>query len=72
MMNLVSDNYDHVLVDIPRQIDPITFQAIERAASINIVMQQTLSDLRYTRQVLSLLRDQGMPNNRLRVIVNRY
>ena len=72
MMNLVSDNYDHVLVDIPRQIDPITFQAIERAASINIVMQQTLSDLRYTRQVLSLLRDQGLPNNRLRVIVNRY
>ena len=72
LLNLVCDRYEYVLVDIPRQIDPITFQAIEMASVVNIVMQQALSDLRYARQILYLLRDQGIPNERLRVVLNRF
>ena len=72
LLNLVCSRYEHVLVDIPRQIDPITFQAIERAARVCIVMQQSLSDLRYTRQIINLLRDQGIANEKLMIVVNRH
>ncbi len=72
LLNLVCSRYEHVLVDIPRQIDPITFQAIERASRVCIVMQQSLSDLRYTRQIINLLRDQGIANEKLMIIVNRH
>lgn len=72
LINLVCEKYDQVLVDIPRQVDPITFQAIEKASHVNIVMQQTLSDLRYTQQIIKLLREQGISNDRMRVIVNRH
>jgi len=72
LFNLVCDRYRHVLVDIPRQIDPVTFQAIERASNIRIVMQQTLSDLRHARQIVGLLRDQGVANDKLGIIVNRH
>ena len=72
LFNQITDQYKYVLVDVPRQIDPITYQAMEMAGSVNIVMQQNLSDLRYARQVMRLLRDQGLPNERLRVLVNRF
>ena len=72
LFNQVTDQYKYVLVDVPRQIDPITYQAMEMAGSVNIVMQQTLSDLRYARQVIQLLRDQGLPNERMRILVNRF
>lgn len=72
LFNVLNDQYDFVLFDVPRQIDPINFQAIEQAASVCIVMQQTISDLRYAKQIVSLLRDQGLPNDRLRVVVNRH
>ena len=72
LFNQITDQYKYVLVDVPRQIDPITYQAMEMAGSVNIVMQQTLSDLRYARQIIRLLRDQGLPTERLRVLVNRF
>ena len=72
LFNLLNDQYDYVLFDVPRQIDPITFQAIEQSACVCVVMQQTLSDLRYAKQIFSLLRDQGLPNDRLRVLINRH
>lgn len=72
LFNQITDQYKYVLVDVPRQIDPITYQAMEMAGSVNIVMQQTLSDLRYARQVIRLLRDQGIPNERLRILINRF
>lgn len=72
LLNLACDRYDHILIDVPRQIDPITFQAIEMSSRVSIVMQQTLCDLRHARQIISLLRDQGLPNERLRILVNRH
>lgn len=72
LLNLACDRYDHILIDIPRQIDPISFQAIELSIHVCVVMQQSLSDLRYVRQVTSLLRDQGLPNDRVQIIVNRH
>lgn len=72
LFNLIGDQYDQIIVDIPRQLDPITYQAIDMAENICIVMQQTLSDLRSTRQIIGLLRDQGLPQDRLCIIVNRH
>lgn len=72
LFNLISDRYDQIVVDIPRQLDPITYHAVEMASEVCIVMQQTLSDLRQTRQIIGLLRDQGVPADRLRVVINRF
>ena len=72
LLNLLQSRYDHIIADMTRMIDPINFQAIERASRVCIVMQQNLAGLRYTRQFVGLLRDQGVPNDRLSVLVNRY
>ena len=72
LFNLISDRYDHIVVDIPRQLDPITYRAVEMADEVCIVIQQTLSDLRQSRQIIGLLRDQGVPADRLRIVVNRF
>lgn len=72
LLNLVLSHYSHVVVDIPKHIDPISFQAIEKAKKICIVLQQNLSDLRQARQIVGLLKDQGVANDRIILVVNRF
>lgn len=72
LLNVVCGRYDHIIVDVPRQIDPISFQALERASRVCVVMQQTLSDLCQAQQVVSLLRDQGIANEKIMIVVNRH
>ena len=72
LLNVVCSRYDQIIVDVPRQIDPISFQALERASRVCVVMQQTLSDLCQAQQVISLLRDQGIANEKIMILVNRH
>ena len=72
LFNLLLGRYDYVVVDCPRHIDPVTFQAIERAKDICIVMQQEIADLRFARQMIALVRDQGIQNEKIKLLVNRH
>lgn len=73
LLNVVRDNYEQVVVDMPRQIDDVTAAVYERADRILLVMQQELANLRDAARLRSILvRELGIPRDRLVVVVNRY
>jgi len=69
---LISERYAHVIVDLPRSIDPVTFYALERAEKICVIVQQTLSDMRIAHQYIRLLLDQGISSERIYIVINRH
>jgi len=72
LFELISAKYTHVLVDLPRSIDPLTFYALERANKICVIVQQTLSDMRIANQYIRLLLDQGIASDSICIIINRH
>lgn len=73
LLNVVKKNYDRVVVDLPRQIDDVTAAVYERADRVLLVMQQELTCLRDAARLRNILvRELGLPEDRLTVVVNRY
>jgi pilus assembly protein CpaE len=73
VLNLASGNYDQLIVDLPRQIDPLTSSVIERADSVMVVMQQSLTHIRDAKRLLQLIGNElGVPRQATDVVVNRY
>ncbi len=65
--------YDQVVVDLPRQMDPLTAAALTRADRVCIVMQQELTHLRDATRLAGILKgDLSVPENHIDLIVNRY
>ena len=64
---------EHVVVDMPRNIDEFNAQIISRASRIVLVVQQSLPHVQDATRWQQLLRDQlGISSDNLLVLVNRY
>ncbi|RKZ57315.1 MAG: pilus assembly protein CpaF [Gammaproteobacteria bacterium] len=73
LLDMLQQDNDEVVVDVPRQIDHITTTALERADRIIIVTQQTLTHIRDTVRLLGILKDELLiPDDRIQLVVNRY
>lgn len=73
LFELLQQHYEHVIVDMPRQLDELTAQVASRASRILLVVQQSLPHIQDATRLRQLLRDQlGIPAERLLVVVNRY
>jgi pilus assembly protein CpaE len=73
LLNLASGSYDQLIIDLPRQIDPLTSSVIERADSVLVVMQQSLTHIRDAKRLLQLISNElGVPRQATEVVVNRY
>jgi pilus assembly protein CpaE len=73
LINLAARNSDHVVVDLPRRIDPVTALVIERAAYLVLIVQQSVATLRDATRLLNCLRRElGIAKERIVVVVNRY
>lgn len=73
LLDTVKRNYDRVVVDLPRQIDDVAAAVYERADRVLLVMQQELANLRDAARLRSiLLRQLGVPEEKLDIVVNRY
>ena len=64
--------YEHVIVDMPRRVDPYVLPVLERASRIVLVLQQTLGHLHDATRMLELFRNCGVPPERVLVVANRY
>lgn len=65
-------HYDFVIVDVGRELDAISIQALERANLIFPVLQQTLPSIREAKRMSNVFRALNYSNDKLRLIVNRY
>ncbi len=73
VLNMATASYQQIVVDLPRQIDPLTSSVIERADAVLVVMQQSLTHIRDAKRLLQLISNElGVPREATRVIVNRY
>ena len=73
LINTLQSTFDHIIVDLPRQIDAVTTTILERADNVVITTQQSLTHLRDTIRLKGILKDElGISDKRLMVVVNRY
>lgn len=73
VLTVVAQNYDHVIVDLPRSIDSLTLPVLARADRVLLVLQQHLSHLSDAKRLVNVLSDRvdGM-HEKLIVAINRY
>lgn len=73
LLDMLQQDNEEVVVDVPRQIDHITTTVLERANRIIIVTQQTLTHIRDTVRLLGILKEELLiPDDRIQLVVNRY
>lgn len=73
LLDMLQQDNEEVVVDVPRQIDHITTTVLERANRIIIVTQQTLTHIRDTVRLLGILKEElQIPDDRIQLVVNRY
>jgi pilus assembly protein CpaE len=73
LLDLLCRNYDNVVIDLPRRIDPSSVAVFERASHVVVVVQQSITTLRDATRLLRILRrDVAVPRERICVVVNRY
>lgn len=65
-------HYDFLVLDVGRELDAISLQALDRADMILPVMQQTLPSVREAKRMLNVFRALGYSDEKLKVIVNRH
>ena len=73
LLELLQDNYNHLIIDLPRLIDPLSISVMEKADNIVIVLQQNLAQFRDGRRLIHILnKDLEIDLDRIVIIINRY
>ena len=73
LMEIVKAKCERLVFDVPRHLDVVSAMALQSADRVVVVMQQTLPNLRDgTRLVHVLRRELAIPQDRIKVLVNRY
>jgi len=72
LFQVAMKHYDFVILDVGRELDAISLQALDRADLILPVMQQTLPSIREAKRMSNVFRALGYPEEKLKLIVNRY
>ena len=73
LLDLLKSTYDYAFIDQPRQIDDISAAVYERADRVVLVAQQDLANICDANRLRKILvRQLGIPEDRITVVVNRY
>ena len=73
LIALLRENYNHVAIDLPRLIEPLSMLVMDKADNIVIVLQQNLAQFRDGRRLIHILnKDLEIDLNRIVIIINRY
>ncbi|HVJ29369.1 MAG TPA: AAA family ATPase [Gammaproteobacteria bacterium] len=72
LLDRMGEQYERVIVDMPRRVDPYTECVLERADRLVLVVQQTVSHLRDAARMLQICGHYGLKNDQTLVVVNRF
>lgn len=72
ILKLAVTQYDFVLLDVGRSLDPLTIKALDRSHRIFPVLQANLSSLRNAKKLLATFDSLGYARDKTEVIVNRF
>lgn len=73
LLEVMQSSYDHIVADLPRQIDSITGLMLEAADRVLLVVQQSVSHVQDAKQMIRYLtRYLGVSEHNITVVVNRW
>ncbi len=73
MLGLISFNYDHIIIDLPRQLNLDSAVVLDKSNNIFVVMKQTVADIHHAKILLNTLKkDLEISPNNIHFIVNHY
>jgi pilus assembly protein CpaE len=72
ILGLAVTQYDIVLLDMPRTVDAMLMTALDRAASIFLVLQASVPHLRNADKLLSAFRSLDYSRDKVELILNRF
>lgn len=72
VLTLVRSLHEHVVVDLPRNLNALTLKVLDMADVVYIVMQSQTPDVRDAQRLVNMLHALGLNETKLRLLVNRY
>lgn len=72
VLTLVRSLHEHVVVDLPRNLNALTLKVLDMADVVYIVMQSQTPDVRDAQRLVNMMRALGLNESKLRLLVNRY
>lgn len=73
LLTLIISHYDHIFIDLPRHIDPVSATILERSDQIVIIVQQSLAHMRDAKRLTKLLKSEfNIAEKNILIVVNRY
>ncbi|MGL6072037.1 AAA family ATPase [Craterilacuibacter sp.] len=72
LIRLARREFDFVLLDLGRTLDPVSIRALDLADTIFPVLQATLPFIRDAKRMLDIFTSLGYPADKISLIVNRH
>jgi pilus assembly protein CpaE len=72
ILKLARRQYDFVILDVGRSLDPVSIRALDHADTIYPVLQMTLPYIRDGKRLLTVFRNLDYGKDKVELIVNRY
>nr|WP_229428208.1 AAA family ATPase [Massilia soli] len=72
LLRLARRNYDFIILDVGRSLDPVSVRALDQADTIYPVLQTTLPYIRDGKRLIEVFRSLGYPQEKIQVIANRH
>lgn len=72
ILKLARRQYDFIVLDVGRSLDPISIRALDHADTIYPVLQTTLPYIRDGKRLLTVFRNLEYGNDKVELIVNRH
>jgi pilus assembly protein CpaE len=73
LLQLLKQNYGQVVVDLPRQIDPVFLAVVAQADQVLVVLEQSLANLQHAKKLTTILnRRLGLRTSQIQFVINRW
>ena len=72
IITLARSEYDFVILDVGRTLDPTSVKALDMAERIYLVMQLSLPAIQNVKRIATVFQGLGYAPDKLNVVVNRY
>lgn len=70
---MLKNNYDQIIIDLPKLIDPLSTVVLDQADQIALVIQQGLVDFRNVLRFVKILtKELDIPTDKICIVINRY
>lgn len=71
VLTLARQHHQVVIIDLPRQLDEPTLQALQLSELVFVVLRHRVPDVRNAQRLIHLLQEQGIGAQRMRPVLNR-